>query len=42
MNVVVYAGFTYLFTAVISFVLIGTVVLLNKVIGGAEKEEELK
>lgn len=34
MHIIAYAGFAYLLTAVISFLLIGVVVLLNKCLGG--------
>lgn len=40
MNVYAYAGLTYLFTALISFALIGTIVLLNKALGGKAEEGE--
>lgn len=33
MGIVAYAGFAYLLTAVISFLLIGVIVLLNKFLG---------
>lgn len=39
MNIYAYAGFTYLFTAVISLLLIGTIVLLNKLMGGNSSGE---
>lgn len=40
MNVYAYAGLTYLFTALISFALIGTIVLLNKALSGKAEEGE--
>lgn len=41
MSVEVYAAFAYAFTAVISFAMIGSVVLLNKMMGsGKSKDEE--
>lgn len=39
MNIYVYAGFAYLFTAAIAFIMIGAVVLLNKVMGGNKSDE---
>lgn len=39
MNIYVYAGFTYLFTAAIALLMIGAVVLLNKVMGGNNSDE---
>ena len=38
MNVYAYAGFSYLGTAVISLLVIGIIVLLNKVMGGNSNE----
>lgn len=39
MNIYVYAGFTYLLTAAIALLMIGAVVLLNKVMGGNDANE---
>ena len=39
MNIYVYAGFTYLLTAAIALLMIGAVVLLNKVMGGNNSDE---
>lgn len=41
MNIYAYAGLTYLFTAIISLLLIGTIVLLNKLMGGHTEEERV-
>lgn len=41
MSVELYAGFAYLFTAAIALVMIGTVVLLNKIMGGSSSGEEI-
>lgn len=42
MSVEAYAGFAYLFTAAIALVMIGAVVLLNKLMGGgSDREEEM-
>lgn len=38
MSVEMYALFTYVFTAIIALVMIGTVVLLNKMMGGSDDE----
>jgi len=38
MNVYAYAGLTYLGTAVISLLVIGIIVLLNKLMGGNSSE----
>jgi len=38
MNVYVYAGLTYLGTAIISLLVIGIIVLLNKLMGGNSNE----
>ncbi|MDY3973206.1 hypothetical protein [uncultured Veillonella sp.] len=38
MSVEMYALFSYAFTAVIALVMIGTVVLLNKIMGGESNE----
>ncbi len=41
MSVELYAGFAYLFTSAIALVMIGTVVLLNKIMGGSSSGEEI-
>ena len=38
MNVFVYAGFAYAFTAIIALFMIGVIVLLNKVMGGDDAQ----
>ncbi len=40
MRVELYAAFAYAFTAVIALVMIGSVVLLNKLMGGSSSGEE--
>ncbi|MFC2469658.1 MAG: hypothetical protein ACFNWY_05640 [Negativicutes bacterium] len=39
MRVEVYAAFAYAFTAIISLVMIGSVVLLNKLMGNSSNNE---
>lgn len=39
MNIYVYAGFTYLLTAAIALLMIGAVVLLNKLMGNNDANE---
>ncbi len=40
MSVELYAAFAYAFTAIIALVMIGSVVLLNKIMGGSSGSEE--
>lgn len=39
MSVELYAAFAYAFTAIISLVMIGSVVLLNKLMGGSSSND---